>query len=323
MGKGKFIISLDFELNWGGVEKWDLKNKKEYFEKTIQLIPELLTIFKENEISCTWATVGFLFAKNKKQLLDFSPKLKPSYVSKKLCYYSYFSKLGNNELEDPFHFAPSLIKQIINTPRQEIASHTFSHYYCNEEGQTGEQFNEDLKAIQAIANYNFGVTLKSLVFPRNQFNESYLDIAKENGIEVIRTNPNVWFWKKKMGVFAALFRALDTLMSISYPLCFDSVPNYKNGLVHLPASRFFRPYKKHERKIQNYKLRRIKNEMTYAAKHNKSYHLWWHPHNFGEDIGNNKKQLIEILDHYKMLHKKFNFESVNMIDFKSGSNAQA
>ncbi len=63
------------------------------------------------------------------------------------------------------------------------------------------------------------------------------------------------------------------------------------------------------------KIRRIKREMSYAAKHKKNYHLWWHPHNFGNDIESNRAQLIEILSHFKMLREQYNFTSVNMIDF--------
>jgi peptidoglycan/xylan/chitin deacetylase (PgdA/CDA1 family) len=173
MRTGKFIISLDFELHWGGAEKWNLEKKRKYFLDTAQFIPELLEIFKENCIRTTWATVGFLFARDKTQLLDFSPKLIPSYEQKELSYYSIFPTLGNNEEIDPFHFASSLIKSIINTPGQELASHTFSHYYCNEPGQTPEQFDADLKSAQAIAKENFGIILQSLVFPRNQLNKDY------------------------------------------------------------------------------------------------------------------------------------------------------
>ncbi len=271
---GKFIISLDFELHWGGVEKWDLQKKKEYFLDTIKFIPELLEIFKENSVRATWATVGFLFAKDKKQLLDFSPKLTPSYQRKELSYYNIFDSLGDNEVVDPFHFAPSLIQQILSTPGQELASHTFAHYYCNESGQTLEQFDADLKAAQAIAKQNFNTTLMSLVFPRNQFNKSYLDVAKKHGIKVVRSNPHVWFWSRDYGKITPLFRALDTLMPISKSLCFNE-PIELDGLMHLPASRFFRPYKKSEEKIQKLKIKRIKSEMSYAAQSNKNYHLWW------------------------------------------------
>lgn len=311
---GKLIISLDFELHWGGVENWNLSEKQEYFLDTIKFIPELLEIFKENSIRTTWATVGFLFAKDKKQLLDFSPILTPSYERKELSYYNIFDSLGDNEIVDPFHFAPSLIQQIVSTPGQELASHTFAHYYCNESGQTVEQFDADLKAAQAIAKQNFNITLKSLVFPRNQFNKSYLEVAKKNGIKVVRSNPNVWFWSRNYGKITPLFRALDTLMPISKSMCFNQ-PIDQDGLMHLPASRFFRTYKKSEERIQKLKLNRIKSEMTYAAKKNLNYHLWWHPHNFGNDVEKNKEQLIEIIKHFKELENSYNFSSANMGDF--------
>lgn len=311
---GNFIISLDFELHWGGAEKWDISKKKEYFNCTRQSIPRILKIFEDYDIHATWATVGFLFAQNKKQLLDSSPNLIPSYHRKELSYYKIFPQLGNDENEDPFHYAPSLIEQIINTPGQELASHTFAHYYCNESGQTVDQFDADLKAAQNIAKENFGLVLRSLVFPRNQFNKEYLQVASKNGFKIVRSNPNVWFWNKSFGILTPLFRALDTLMPISKSLCFDQ-PFKEDGLLCLPASRFFRPYNAKEKLIQGMKLRQIKREMSYAAIHKKNYHLWWHPHNFGNDIESNRVQLIEILSHFKMLREQYNFSSVNMIDF--------
>ena len=45
-----------------------------------------------------------------------------------------------NEADDPLHYAPSLIDDILRRRRQELATHTFSHCYCLEEGQTEEAF---------------------------------------------------------------------------------------------------------------------------------------------------------------------------------------
>jgi hypothetical protein len=41
MENGKFIISLDFELHWGGVEVWDLQFKQEYFNNARIAIPKI------------------------------------------------------------------------------------------------------------------------------------------------------------------------------------------------------------------------------------------------------------------------------------------
>lgn len=289
---------------------------KSYFLDTREAIPEVLKLFAANEINATWATVGFLFARNKKQLLEFSPQLRPTYNQEKLSYYNYFDKVGEDEGSDPFHFAGSLIEMIIRTKGQELASHTFAHYYCNEMGQTIDQFDADLRAAQAIAKENYDLRLESLVFPRNQFNQEYIKVASSHGIKTIRSNPSVWFWEKGNGRLTPLFRALDTLGNISKTLTFsdDEIVN-SNDVIHLPASRFFRPYSDKEKIIQHVKLTRIKNEMTYAAKNNRNYHLWWHPHNFGNDVPENMKQLKYIIDHFNTLREKYDFQSRAMRDF--------
>ena len=52
--------------------------------------------------------------------------------------------------------------------------------------------------------------------------------------------------------------------------------------------------------------------MTYAAKHNETYHLWWHPHNFGANIDENFKNLETIFKTFKILNKTQGFQSVTM-----------
>ena len=258
MENGKFIISLDFELHWGAAEKWDLNERKEYFDATRKSIPIVLDLFKKYSIHATWATVGFLFAKNKEQLLDFLPELRPNYINKELYYYQLIENgtVGRDEDEDPYHFGFSLIERIINTPNQELATHTFSHYYCNEEGQTKEHFDADLKAVQRIARENFNIELKSLVFPRNQFNKDYLAIVKKNGIQVVRSNPDLWFWNKTSKL-TPLARAFDTLMPISGTVSFQlNETNNEDGTLLLPASRFLRPFSEKEKIVQSLKFNR-------------------------------------------------------------------
>ena len=60
-------------------------------------------------------------------------------------------------------------------------------------------------------------------------------------------------------------------------------------------------------------MNRIKKEMLYAAINNKNYHLWWHPHNFGENVAENMNQLKEIIDYFNELRLKYDFSSSNMI----------
>lgn len=321
MKQGNFVISLDFEFHWGAVEEWDLKLKSKCFDNTRVVIPKVLNLFKDYQIHATWATVGFLFAKNKAQLLEFCPKIRPTYKNEALLYYTLIDRdeIGENEIDDPYHFAPSLIEKIIATPGQELASHTFTHYYCNEEGQNVEQFTEDLKAAQRIAKENFNITLDSLVFPRNQFNEAYAEAAGKTGFKVVRSNPNVWFWKWNFSKLSPLFRAIDTLSSISSSLTFNKMVR-QNGVLNLPASRFLRPFSEKEKSIQGLKLRRIKSEMLYAAKNGENYHLWWHPCNFGDYPEENLMQLEEILKYYTSLKADYGFLSKTMAEMDESLN---
>ena len=320
MEKGKFVISLDFELHWGAAEKWDLRLKKEYFNTTRKSIPVVLALFKKYNIHATWATVGFLFAKNKEQLLRFLPKDRPSYNDENLSYYNLIdnNEVGEDENDDPYHYASSLITKILETPGQELGTHTFAHYYCNEPGQNKLQFEADIQAAQAVSKENFNTELKSLVFPRNQFNEEYLEIASQNGIQVVRSNPDLWFWKTQSKL-APLARAFDTLLPISKTTTFRETKPDKNKMLLLPASRFFRPYANKEKLIRNFKRTRIKNEMLYAAKNNSVYHLWWHPHNFGDAVNENLLDLEEILKWYRKLHADFGFSSKTMIEMYQNS----
>jgi|SRR5690348_10521992 len=151
MANGKFVISLDFELYWGVRDAVKLQDYKAQLRGVRKVIPLLLQLFKKYGINATFATVGFLFFKNKEELLSQLPCKKPAYQNDKLSpYLNWLDLQGTHEEEDPFHFAPELIDQIVESG-QEIGSHTFSHYYCLEKGQTLETFKADLEAAKQIA----------------------------------------------------------------------------------------------------------------------------------------------------------------------------
>ena len=60
------------------------------------------------------------------------------------------SNVGENETSDPYHFGFSLIEMIQETPNQEVGTHTFTHYYCLENGQNKEHFEKDLEAVSSL-----------------------------------------------------------------------------------------------------------------------------------------------------------------------------
>ena len=311
---GAFVISLDYELLWG---VWDVTTREKYgahITGVREVIPALLNAFDIHNIKATFATVGILFTKDKEELTSFIPDKKPAYSNPEYnVYIKEFATIGNNEKDDPYHFGYSLFEKIRQSPH-EIATHTFSHYFCLEEGQSVEEFDADIKAVVKIAEAN-NINISSLVFPRNQINEIYLPVLVNNGIRVYRGNPESWIYKpRKFSAevpFIRLCRLLDTYFPISGNNTFAITKDA--GLpVNIPASRFLKPYNKKLAWLEKLKLRRIMNEMTHAAKKKELYHLWWHPHNFGINIKENMENLTVLLNHYEFLHEKYGFANLTM-----------
>ena len=311
MKQGTFVISLDFELVWGIFDHIRLEDKVKYFDTTLTVIPQILKCFEKNGVHATWATVGMLFNDNWDEWMANRPEDRPTYTQKNLDAYAYGLAHRNSGL-DRFFFAPHLIKEILQTPGQELGTHTYSHYYCMEPGQTVRQFQADLAQAVQLAQ-KFGVTMESLVFPRNQYQASYLDACRANGIQRVRTNPNVWYWDNpKAGIASKVARTADAYLpfaSKSYP--FSQVETLGAGVQGQPASRFLRPH--HSQSLLNsMRLQRIIQEMTHAAKSGDLYHLWWHPHNFGTHPQESMAALQTIVTAYKSLAATYGFQSQSM-----------
>ena len=184
MSKGIFTISLDFELFWGVRDHRTLESYGENIRNVHQVVPRLLQLFSEYNVHCTWATVGFLFFNEKKEMMSYLPAVRPAYQKKEYDPYSYIEQ---NELEKIYHFAPALIEQIKKTPGQEIGTHTFSHFYTLERNTTIGQFKNDLYSAIAIAKEK-GIEIKSIVFPRNQYSDEHINACLEEGIKIYRGN---------------------------------------------------------------------------------------------------------------------------------------
>jgi peptidoglycan/xylan/chitin deacetylase (PgdA/CDA1 family) len=318
--QGSFVISLDFELMWG---VRDVSTKESYGKNILgvhQVIPRLLNSFTQYQIHATFATVGFLFFKTKEELLQHLPENKPQYKNTALSPYGDYlmKEVGSDYTVDQYHFAPQLIELIQNTPHQELSTHTFSHYYCLEEGQTIEDFEQDLKKAIEAAELR-GAKIKSIIFPRNQFNREYLKICNKYGVDTYRNNERSWIYQSRNRDEESRLRRAIRLMNAYINLtghhCYSDDEMYQGGeMVDIPSSRFLRPFSKKLAFLDGLRLRRIKRAMTYAAKNKLMFHLWWHPHNFGINQDENFAFLQKILEHYKALNLKYQFQSLNMIE---------
>ena len=320
-GPSRLVISLDFELHWGGVEKWNLSTAERqcYFRNTRRVIPGMLDVFAAHQVHVTWATVGLLFCGDKKEILDTAPIMRPGYHRTELSSYTYMDciGIGADESSDPYHYGRSLLEEILKTPGMEVGSHTFSHFYADEPGQTSDEFRADLQAAQVAAG-RMGLKLHSLVMPRNQIVPEYLAVCAEEGFTSIRINPKDWYWQipsvQPETVWKRINRFADAYVPnghrTSYPL--DALMLNPGEPLRIPASRLLRPYDARLGPLNRMRLRRIMNEMTDAARNGEVYHLWWHPHNFGSFPDESLKDLAELLEHYADLYRSYGMLSCTM-----------
>jgi peptidoglycan/xylan/chitin deacetylase (PgdA/CDA1 family) len=314
--KGKFVISLDYELMWGVRDKKTIQSYGNNIANVSEVIDKLLECFENFEISATFATVGFLLFNSKKELLNNLPSIKPTYSNKR--YNPYGEYIMNidpiNELK--YHFASNDIDKILSGSNHELSTHTYSHYYCLEQGQQKEQFRSDLHQAIVTAKALKSIDLKTIVFPRNQFNKDYEEVLIEMGIIAYRGNEQTWFYKETSGkddnLIRRVMRLIDTYFNISGHHCFDIKRSDNDQLINIPSSRFLRPYSSKLKFLEGLRLKRIKDSMTFAAKNGLIYHLWWHPHNFGDNMEKNIDFLNSILRHYSYLNKNYGFSSVTM-----------
>ena len=310
-----FVISLDFELHWG---VRDRQSPHSAYRNNLlgarQAIPKLLDLFEEFQISATWATVGFLFAHSKSELMDYFPRLLPNYENKALDPYT--EPLGENEKDDPLHYAPSLVSMIQVRRGQEIGTHTFSHYYCLEPGQTRESFAADLESAVALAEKR-GVQVRSLVLPRNQVNRNYLGVLVKHGITSYRGYEKGWMHnpdpQSRHSVLRRGARLLDQYAPVSgsRTIPWEEVAE-PAGLHNVRGSMFLRPWSARLQMYDAWRLRRICACLKKTAMSGGIFHLWWHPHNFGVDIDRNLDFLRLIFQAFRQFHEQYGMCSLSM-----------
>lgn len=317
---GAFVVSLDFELYWGMRDKVPLARYRDRLLGVREAIPAMLERFERHGIHATWAAVGMLLFDDRATLLAAlpDPAERPAYRRPGLSAYAGLDALGTNEASDPFHFGLSLARRIAATPGQEIATHTFSHYYCLEPGQTEAQFRADLAAARRAAARVGLPSPVSLVFPRNQCQPAYLAACRDAGIRAWRGNEDAWMYDARAGdevsrVMRAA-RLMDSHVNISGHHCSARPVPGSAMPVDIPASRFLRPTRGGQgaRALSRLRVERIRSSMTAAARAGRVFHLWWHPHNLGIDLGANLAQLDAVLGHFARLRARHGFESVSM-----------
>jgi peptidoglycan/xylan/chitin deacetylase (PgdA/CDA1 family) len=319
---GALVVSLDFELHWG---MRDVARPggavTENLVESRSVVSRLAKVFADREIHATWATVGMLFASSRRELETYMPEVRPTYSRPGLDPYA--EAIGADEEADPIHLAGSLVDLIATTPCQELGSHTFSHYYCLEPGQTEAALAADLTAAKAIAAAK-GVTLKSIVLPRNQWNPDYNRTLSECGFVCYRGPQPSWSHQARADGSSSLLRRAgrlaDTYAGVRPPPTFswESVAG-ADGLCNVPASAFLRPYTDRLSALVPLQEARIRSGMRVAARTSRIFHLWWHPHNFAERPSESFAALERFLDDFARFSDSEGMVSMSMGDAAAAS----
>ena len=308
---GGFVVSLDFELHWGVRDRRSVEEYRDNLLGVRRAIPAILELFERYHIHATWATVGFLFFENVDELRAALPNNVPMYREVRLNPYFALQEVGRNERDDPFHFAPSLIRRILASEGQEIGTHTFSHFYPLSPGPKLESFRDDLRCAKSVAS-RYGIVLRSIVFPRNQISRQHLHICMEEGLIAYRSTEGDRLIEKANHPLGRMMRLADSYIRLSGDGCVSPSVDEEYPLVKVSSSRFLRPWGGALKGLERARLWRICASMDAAAMWNQTFHLWWHPHNFGIHLKENMEFLTRIAEHYSNLNSRTGWPSRSM-----------
>ena len=310
-----FIISLDFELMWGNREKRTIEDYGANILGERQAIPAMLRLFKHYGVKATWAAVGMTLFERRSDLMAHLPDMRPTYEESRLNPYLHLDAVGADEKQDPYHFGLGLVKQILDCDGMELGSHTFSHYYCLEKGQDSTQFKADLEAFFEAAS-RLSIRPTSFVFPRNQFNLKYLSVCSDLGFNVFRGNESSWMYRGARELEQTsgrrVARLADNYINITGHHGFVPRRFLDCNMVNCPSSRFLRPYYPKLAWLEGMRLHRIQTAMESAARRGESFHLWWHPHNFGTNLNENLAILEELLRFHMVLRERYGVQPMTM-----------
>jgi len=257
-----FIISLDTELLWGyaGYPSSEVINLMKGDDKKVRgCIDILLNLFEKHNIPATWAVVGHLFLDHcecedgipHKEM----PRFKEDWYSADPC---------TDIKKDPLYYGKDIVEKILsNRVEHEIGYHSFSHIVFSECSR--EVAEAEIKIGNKLAK-EFGITLKSFVFPENKI--GYVDVLKESGFKIYRGENGRRRYEPSQNILVRKFNGgLNKL--IAPPV----EPKWEEGIWKIPSSMYFC-----DPQIKFSVLPRAKLGLCRAIKAKKVFHIWLHPH---------------------------------------------
>jgi hypothetical protein len=248
-------------------------------------------------------------------LAALEPDILPQYTNLRRSPYPLFQRLVASGEMDRFHYGWPLVEKVAEYPSQEIATHTLSHYWALEPGATVEAFRSEMDAaVRVAAERSF--ELRSIVFPRNYIEPGHVRALHDYGIAALRGNQPLFmhdpFHPQPQRTVARAMKLADTYVPLTRYAGQPMPLQQTEGITDVPATRFLRPYAPGRRRLEALRRRRIQTEMTTAARRGLMYHLWWHPHNFGDYLDENFAMLDHVIATFRKLRDQHGFRSLTM-----------
>lgn len=253
----KVIISLDFELGWGGLQErsWEQRQKTGVYKRLRDDMALVLARADELDIPMTFASVGAMLQSEEEYQFSHLPIGYRNAVD-------YFVTHAERETVDGRDLMGMVLASRVS---HEIASHTYSHLHAQHQEATDEALRADLLLSLDVLK-KWGIDATSLVFPRDQ--EFSGSVLSGSGIEMVRVPP-------RFGRFAKLSRAITLPKSTSAKAGWGGVEQSGSMLLNWSTGK-----KAGLKKA----LISSKSRQTLNNK-NGAYHFWLHPFNWSDTPG--------------------------------------
>jgi len=262
LDKPIFIISLDVELLWGYVayplhKVVDLLKRDD--KKGRGCIDLLLSLFEKYNIPATWAVVGHLFLDHCECEDEIPHKDMPRFKDD---WYSFDP--CTDIQKDPLYYGRDIVEKILSSRiKHEIGYHSFSHVVFSECSQ--EVAEAEIKEGIKLAK-NFGITLKSFVFPENKI--GHIDILKKYGFKIYRGENGCRKYDPSQNILVRKFNG-----GINKIVAPPVKPKWKDGIWEIRSSMYFC-----DPQIKFSVLLRAKLGLYRAIRSKKVFHIFLHPH---------------------------------------------
>lgn len=292
--RGAFTLSLDFELIWGsrdlvqdpaGLDAMSRVTRARVFEP-------LLRMFDRYGVVGTWATVGALFLDEARieggrlhpDLPNPAHAWRPDWLA---------GVPSGTEAEHPAWYGRSLVRRLVEAG-QEVGSHAFTHTIFGDPGCSEAVADAELTRAVAVAG-ELGITLRSLVFPRNV--AGHLHLLKRHGFTCWRGEEPVWYRRAGLPVPLVRLAHLADVLAGARPVTVLPTRD-EHGLWNIPSSAVFAPVDGGRRFIpMRQRVRRARRGIDAAEARREICHLYIHPINFATDPDRMLHGLDRVLAH--------------------------